>query len=316
VQLAEKQVILRQVLIIVNPVSGIERPILRTLNDAVRKHGIEATFRVTGGAGDARRFAADAVRWGMDAVVVYGGDGTISEAAHSLSGTDIPLAILPGGSGNLLCKELGIPLIPARALDLLSPDHGVARAVDMGDANGNAFLVAVAAGAFADMIQRTDHETKSRIGWLAYSIGGIQAALEASPSHYRLSLDGEEVESEGVTCLVANILNVGFPGLTMAPTIVPDDGLLDVVVVRRVDLANVLAVAQSYAAPAGGIVEPLQHWRARSVTVESDPVQPATFDGEILPPGKITITVRSKAVQIIVPRHRGRAGAAPNPGAS
>jgi diacylglycerol kinase family enzyme len=90
----------RTVRIVVNPASGRDEPFLGPLNDAFHPAGISWDVRITGGAGDARRLAAEASADSVDLVAVYGGNGTVAEVVEGLMGTDTPLAILPGGTGN------------------------------------------------------------------------------------------------------------------------------------------------------------------------------------------------------------------------
>src|SRR5262245_11092839 len=97
----------RRIHVIVNPAAGQGRPVLGILNSIFQSAGVEVF--TTEKAGDARRLAAQAAQAGVDAVAVYGGDGTLMEAASGLVGTAVPVAILPGGTGNVGAFELGIP---------------------------------------------------------------------------------------------------------------------------------------------------------------------------------------------------------------
>src|SRR5438128_2386565 len=108
----------RRVHIIINPASGQDRPVLSILNDVFQPSGIDWDVSVTKDAGDGRRYALAALESGVDAIGVYGGDGTVNEVASALVGTDTPLAIFPGGTANVMSVELGIPsdLLEACAL--------------------------------------------------------------------------------------------------------------------------------------------------------------------------------------------------------
>src|ERR1700693_568815 len=109
----------KQIYVIINPASGQDEPILNVLNSVLRPAEIKWDVFVTTEAGDARKYAQQAVAAGIDAVAVYGGDGTVTEAASGLIGSNMPLAILPGGTANVMSIELGIPGRLADAIALL-----------------------------------------------------------------------------------------------------------------------------------------------------------------------------------------------------
>src|SRR6185503_16014150 len=90
--------------IIINPAAGKLEPILPIINTVLKDSGIDWEVLVTKKANDARDFAKDAVKKGVDAVAAYGGDGTLMEVISGMMGSDIPLVILPGGSANILAK--------------------------------------------------------------------------------------------------------------------------------------------------------------------------------------------------------------------
>src|SRR5690349_8821813 len=100
---------MKRIHVIINPISGRPQPVLYTLNSVFRAAGVGWDVSVTHECGDACRAAKAAASQGIDVVAVYGGDGTVLEAATGLLGTTTPLAILPGGTANVLSVELGIP---------------------------------------------------------------------------------------------------------------------------------------------------------------------------------------------------------------
>ena len=91
----------RKIAVIVNPGSGQPSPILHTLNSVFRSAGVEWEIYLTHRSGDAERFAHEAVEKGVDAVAAFGGDGTVMEVARGVMRSQIPMAILPGGTANL-----------------------------------------------------------------------------------------------------------------------------------------------------------------------------------------------------------------------
>ncbi|MEJ2706564.1 MAG: diacylglycerol kinase family lipid kinase [Anaerolineales bacterium] len=291
----------RLIHVIINPVAGKGQPVLKVLNAAMQVAGVAWEVFVTKAAGDCHNFVKQAVEAGVDQVIVYGGDGTIMEAASALMGTDIPLAIIPGGTGNVMSAELRIPLDLVEACALAVDPEANLRAIDLGRIGEKyTFMLRAGVGLEAAMVEGADRELKDRVGSLAYAISGLQALSDPPIARYRLELDGEETLVEGLTCIVANSGNVGVPGMYLAPNIDVSDGLLDVIVVRSIDLP---ALASLLASVVGGLENPekLAHWQAKEITLTSDPVQKVQVDGEILCETPFTVRVVPQAVKMIVP---------------
>jgi diacylglycerol kinase (ATP) len=297
----------KRVHIIVNPASGQDRPVLSILNEVFHPSGIDWEVFVTKQAGDAVRYAREAVAAGVDAVGVYGGDGTVMEVASALVNTNMPLAIFPGGTANVMSVELGVPSDPAEACALVTGGRSTIRSIDVGQYGDHIFLTRLGMGLESNVIENTAREQKDRMGWLAYALNTLRELADPKVSRYRLTLDGEVVETEGLTCVVANsgiiTPNSGIPGrgvVSFAPGISVSDGLLDVVVIRGADLGSLLSVAASMMA-GNENAEPLLHWTAREVLVEADPPQTIQLDGEILDQTPAHARVVPNALRVIVP---------------
>ncbi|MDT0157300.1 diacylglycerol kinase family protein [Microbacterium sp. ARD32] len=193
-----------------------------------------------------RSMAEAAVEAGCDVVVAVGGDGTVRVVAEALAsvGDDAPrLGIVPRGTGNLLARNLGIPLgsIP-KALALIAAGHD--REIDMGwvRADGGAaetgFLVMIGVGLDAHMLAETDDDLKDRAGWLAYveAMGRALTAAETMDISLRVD-EGEEQAVSGHTLLIGNCGAIQG-GVTLLPDAVPDDGRLDLLLVSAESAAQ------------------------------------------------------------------------------
>lgn len=288
----------RRVYVIINPASGQDRPILGTINKAFQGAGIEWDVFLTKQAGDAWRFAQEAVVAGADAVAVYGGDGTVMEVANALCGTGIPMAIFPGGTANVMSIELGIPGDLAQATALVCSDVGAIRTIDMGRARTQYFMLRLGIGFWAEITKNAAREAKNQLGNFAYILSAIQQLGRSENAHYHFRIDGETVEIDGVACMIANSGNIGVPGLKLSKTIDVADGLLDIVVIRAADVGSILSLA----ANAIGVVDNLPHWQAREIELISDPPQSIECDGEILDPTPIQVSVVPQSLKIIVPK--------------
>ncbi len=286
----------RLVHIIVNPAAGQDQAFLQLFNKTFKDAEVEWELLITKKAGDAGRFAREAVDKGADIVAAFGGDGTVGEVGSSLYGTDVPLGIIPGGTANVMSVELGIPNDLTGALNLLC-GSGVARPIDMGKIGERLFMLRAAIGYTAEMTKGADREEKNRLGNLAYILSALRALPNARSVPYKLTLDGNVVEAEGAVCIVANSGSLGLPGWSLTRKIDVSDGLLDVLIVQSVDLNALLSVAAS----AIGVSEPLQHWQVREVTVETDPPQTVECDGEIIESTPLTASILPQAVRVMVP---------------
>jgi diacylglycerol kinase (ATP) len=289
----------KRVQVVINPVSGKNFPILNTLNTVWAGTGIEWDVSVTHRAGDARRYAEAAVEAGVDAVTVYGGDGTVVETASGLIGSDIPLAILPGGTGNVIAVDLGIPGEVADAASLLTGSDPAIRAVDMGRVGERTFFH-LGLGIEGQMIRDADRASKTRQGVLAYMLAALKNLRNPPVSRYRLRLDGEQVEVDGVNLMVTTFGSIGIAGLTLSHQIDMSDGLLDVLVIRNVDLKTLLAAAAG-TLTSGEMAGALLQWQVSEVHVEVDPPQELTFDGETAHIESIQAEVIPAALRVLVP---------------
>lgn len=157
----------RTLLIVYNPVAGWRR---RHLLDAVvlalRARSVEVVIRPTTARGDAERFARAARAGGFDRLIVAGGDGTINEAINGLAGSDVPLAIVPMGTANVLAAEIGLAG-DAEAIAAAALDGPVAR-VSLGMVGQRRFAMMAGIGFDAHVVRTVDPAIKRRLGKLAY----------------------------------------------------------------------------------------------------------------------------------------------------
>jgi diacylglycerol kinase (ATP) len=289
-----------RVAVVVNPAAGQDVPVLSVINSAFHAADVDWDVFVTKKAGDGTRYAKQAVAAGYPVVAVYGGDGTVGEVASGLIGTRVPLAIFPGGTANVMSVELGIPSGLVEASALVFSGACTVKSIDVGQIGERHFLLRAGIGFEAMMVGGAGRKLKGKVGTVAYALSALQALRESAIARYHLIIDGHERVTEGLTGIVANTGSLGRGTLTLSPTIDVSDGLLDVVVMRKADLASLLSVAASVLSGAE-TAEPLQHWQCREVTVRAEPEQPLTIDGEMAQANPITARVLPGAVQVVVP---------------
>jgi YegS/Rv2252/BmrU family lipid kinase len=288
-------------MVVVNPSAGQGNPDLRLFNRIFHEAGYDWEMHNTNDFGDGERLAREAVRAGASVVAAYGGDGTVMDVAAGLLGSKTPMAIYPGGTGNVLAKELGIPFDLATACTLSVNPMARQRAIDLGQGGRRLFLLRLGAGLEAEIVRTADRSLKERIGLLAYLTATLQALSQSAVSRYKLEMDGETVEIDGLACMVANAGAIGFLGINIAPSVRIDDGLLDVFVIRRVDLAELTSFAASMMGSSPLIVDTLPHWQCRQLRLLADPPQGIEADGEALGQTPINIRLLPGALRVIVP---------------
>lgn len=185
-----------------------------------------------------------AVEAGSELIIVCGGDGTVRSCAEGLLGTGIPLAIIPAGTGNLLARNLEIPMDFSNAFDIALSGERVA--IDTGVANGETFTVMAGAGRDADIMEDTSSEAKDRLGGLAYVIEAVRH-LNDEPIEAAITIDGKEVAGGSwVTILVANVSRLQG-GVDLFPDSTPNDGNLSLLGIHAESIGETLAAGMAAA---------------------------------------------------------------------
>lgn len=279
---------------------------VEAVRTALRAAGWSLEVLATGGPGDARRLAEYGVTSGVDLVVVQGGDGTTMQAASALVGTGVALGLIPGGTGNLLAGNLRIPRSPVRAAELLM--SGRRRALDLGkverEDGTHYFSVACGTGVDARIMTETAGVQKRRWGIGAYMATTLRVLPEIRATPYLITVDGVEYEANAATILVANCGEVIPPFLRLGHGITPEDGLLDVVVVRADgvwDMVRAVWHVLRDLPVAHGSGTFIGYARGRSVRVEASTVQPVEMDGDAAGQTPFTADVVPGAIDVVVP---------------
>ena len=277
--------------------------------------GSVAEVRVTSTAAAGRAAAREAVAAGAPLLVVAGGDGSVRSAAAVLAGTGIALGIVPGGTGNLVAAALGIPRSPERAVADLPTARE--RPIDVGRAWVGAaadiptpFIVAAGVGFDARVMAATTERRKRSLGIAAYFAAAAAVAARIRPFEVRLVVDGVVHETDALAVLVANAGEL-VPGL-LRPRLplVPDDGLLDVLVARGRGLGGGSRAALELLLGRGvhtAIGPYAARFAARRVEVAAPAGEPIEVDGDVVGAGRLVAEVVPGAVLILVPA-RGSQG--------
>jgi diacylglycerol kinase family enzyme len=162
-----------------------------------------------------------------DVLIAAGGDGTVTACAAGLAGSGVPLAIIPAGTGNLLARNLGLPMDRNDALRIAL--EGTDRQIDVGLANGVPFVAMAGLGLDADMLGSTSESAKRRFGYAAYVVSVLQHLRDRPIRAIVTPGNGPRQQLRTSGIIVGNVgwLHAGLP---LFPGAKPDDGVLDVVV--------------------------------------------------------------------------------------
>ena len=277
-----------KVLVIYNPRAGggRARRLLPAIRAYLAERAIAAEFLMTEARGHATTLAEQSDLTPFDAVVAAGGDGTLFEVLNGFMrnpGTRKPaLGLIPNGTGNAFMKELGLRKSDwRRAIDIIARKQ--TRAIDVGrlQAQGQAwyFLNIVGMGFIADIAA-----TAARLKWLgnfAYTLAVLLRLPWLKTQKFRLDIDGEPVEREGVFVEVANSSYTGTSFL-IAPKARLDDGLLDVILLKRISRTGLLRLFRTVYDGSHIRHPQVEYLHARSITVTEPTPGPLVPDGELL----------------------------------
>ncbi len=266
---------------------------------------LETTADETG-----RAQAEQAVASGADMVLAWGGDGTVLAVAAALAQTPVPLGILPGGTGNLLARNLDVPLTLEEAAEIAY--RGVDRRIDLLDVylgRGEHVVSAVMCGMGwdADMMAAPEG-LKKALGWGAYLVSGAQR-LRPQQMRLRLSVDGEpEITLRGHLVLIANVGRI-VGGMDLLPESEPDDGMLEVLIIDPSTPLDYLRTSAGIVFGRGTADDPSRTViHTRSVTVSTNHKRERQIDGDLVTPGYgFHARVLPQALSVRVPAgDRGR----------
>jgi diacylglycerol kinase (ATP) len=277
-----------KVLVIYNPQAGNGRA--RRLLPAIRRgfveRGIDAEFLLTESSGHATALAQAADLDAYEALIASGGDGTLFEVLNGLmrnpAARKPPLGLVPNGTGNAFMKELGLRKRDwRRAIEIIAANRP--RAIDVGrleaDGQSHYFINIVGMGFVAEIAQAA--VPLKRLGAAAYTAAVLRMLPSLRAQAITLELDGETLVREAVFVEVANSTYTGTDFL-IAPRARLDDGLLDVVLLKRISRLALLRLFRTVYDGSHLRHPQVEYFQARSITVTESRPGRLIPDGEVL----------------------------------
>ena len=285
----------------VNPVKVPEMDLLRrTVNGGLADAGwpepvwLETTPEDSG-QGQARQAMAD----GAELIFACGGDGTVMAVVTALTGTDVAMAILPAGTGNLLATNLGLATDAATGVQVVL--DGGRRKIDVGVVDDQCFAVMAGMGFDAQMLEGTSETAKRRLGWLAY-LGGAVKHLRNRPMRARIVLDGGSPMARRPRSVIVGNVGRLQGGVRLLAEAKPDDGKLDVAILSPNNLRNWAELGWAVLRRRKRIPR-MEIYTAERVEISSNRPQSRQLDGDLIDPGKsLKIHVRHRALLLCVPQ--------------
>jgi YegS/Rv2252/BmrU family lipid kinase len=265
------------------------------VQERLRERGHTVTLALTQRAGHATELAREAAASGQDVVAAVGGDGTISECAAGIVGTDCRLALVPAGTGNDLARGLRIPPGPEAAA--ASIDAGRTRRLDAWRLNDRVFVNVAGVGFDAEVAAAMSEPGHRLGGTTGYLLGVLAVLRRYRPRALRLRVDDTEFTGRVMMVALANAPFYGG-GMQVAPTADPSDGLLDVIVIQEVSRLRFLAQFPRVFRGTHVTDPAVKQFRGRVLTIEGDADTHVMADGE--PCGTLPVRVEATAAPLSV----------------
>jgi YegS/Rv2252/BmrU family lipid kinase len=282
-------------LIILNPAARSERA--QRQQARVESMARDCVVCATSRIGEAESMARRGVEEGFEKIVAAGGDGTINEVVNGLAGTEATLGLLPIGTMNVFATELGLPVHDLeRCWNIVQGEH--IRSVDLPKANQKFFVQLAGVGLDAQVVKETSAQLKRNFGPLSYLISAAQIAARQPP---RLFIESDDTSiDEGSFVLVGNGRLYGgpFPFFKHAAL---DDGLLDVVVFKRLGYLEIIKYLQDVVFSSDIRVPEVEYFQTGRLRVESEQSVPVELDGELVGNCPVEFTLQSRSLRVLAP---------------
>jgi diacylglycerol kinase (ATP) len=282
--------------IIVNPTAGnvdSSRDWHERLKSIVR----DCPIRVTSHPEEAEALARHAVEEGFSRIVAAGGDGTVNHVANGLAGTNAALGLLPLGTVNVFAMELGLPAMDLERCWDIVRDANI-RLVDLASANKKYFVQLAGIGLDAQVVKETSLALKRNFGPLSYLISAAHIAARQPP---KLSIQSEDSPvEEGSFVLIGNGRLYGgpFPFFKHAVT---NDGLLDVVVFKRLGYLEIVKYLQDVVFSSEIRAPEIEYFQTRRIRITSEQDVPVEVDGELAGNCPVDFRIKRKALRVLAP---------------
>ena len=283
-------------IVILNPTAGSPEHI-RSWQERVESLAGDCPVRITSHSGEAEALARGAVEEGFARIVAAGGDGTVSQVANGLAGSNATLGVLPMGSVNVFAMELGLPVLNLQRCWEIIEDTNV-RLVDLPSANGKHFVQLAGVGLDAQVVKETSLAFKRSFGPLSYLISAAQIAARQPPKLF-IESEHSPVE-EGSFVLIGNGRLYGGPFPFFKHAVI-DDGLFDVVVFTRLGYLEIIKYLQDVVFSSDIKVPEIEYFQTRQLRITSEQDVPLEVDGELAGSCPVDFRIGERTLRVLAP---------------
>jgi YegS/Rv2252/BmrU family lipid kinase len=280
----------RRLAVVLNPVKVDDPGQFRDLVEMLARDAgyASVTWWTTTVEDTGHGMAHEAAVSGASLVIAIGGDGTIRAVCEELAGTGIPVGIVPAGTGNLLARNLGIPLYLRSAVDVAL--NGQDRAIDMVQVSGDkmedaTYLVMAGMGFDAAIMEGVNEDIKAKVGWLAYVWSALKSLMFPA-IRVEISVDGGEVTRHRARTIVIGNVGALQGGMPLLPDAAIDDGRLDVVLLYPRRFLSWVPLAYRVLTRSRRSDETITRISGREVVVRAGTDAPRQLDGDLIAPGR------------------------------
>ena len=287
---------MKKAMLIINPTSGGEKALdyKEKLENKAKEYFEYVETKITEKAKDATAFAEEASKENYEAVIVFGGDGTVNEVISGIAEKDyIPkLGIIPGGTGNLITKLLEISQDINEAIDQL--DFNKTNAIDIGKANKSYFGYIFSVGSLPEAIHNVEIEDKTKYGVLAYAINTIKSVIKDEVFNIKIETENGSYEGEASQVLV--LLSNYYADKKIFEE--NKDGYANILILKNVSIISKLSLIPDLLK--GDIVENdnIEYIKAKDITISSDTKLESDIDGDQSDDLPVKITVLGNHIEI------------------
>ncbi len=283
---------------IVNPFSGVgrQKAIEKHLRQQLDHDKFDYEIIYTERQHHATKICENAISKGVELVVAVGGDGTINETARPLVGKEIPLGIIPSGSGNGLAHHLKIPVEVTKAIKLINQKY--TKKIDTAEVNGQLFLSIAGVGFDAFVAKKMSREKKR--GFFKYLLITVSEYLSYRPKKFTLLVDGKKMKRKALFISLANSDQFGN-NASIAPHAKIDDGMIDICIMKKFPLWKSIILAPMLFNGKIDRSPYVEIFRAREVDIKQKHKR-INLDGESVKLShKLSIKVLPQSLTVIVP---------------
>lgn len=287
---------MKKAMLIINPTSGGEKALdyKEKLENKAKEYFEYVETKITEKAKDATAFAEEASKEKYEAVIVFGGDGTVNEVISGIAEKDyIPkLGIIPGGTGNLITKLLEISQDIDEAIDQL--DFNKTNAIDIGKANKSYFGYIFSVGSLPEAIHNVEIEDKTKYGVLAYAINTIKSVIKDEVFNIKIETENGSYEGEASQVLV--LLSNYYADKKIFEE--NKDGYANILILKNASIISKLSLIPDLLK--GDIVENdnIEYIKAKDITISSDTKLESDIDGDQSDDLPVKITVLGNHIEI------------------